>query len=95
MSKPDTPDIPVMQIDDKQYALSDLNPDQQVMIDQIKDLEDQLRVNEFKHQQLIHGRSAYIQALKTSLDKGPAIDPPHDGAQPHGLQENTDGSESK
>jgi len=57
-----------MQIDDKQYALSDLNEKQNNMVEQIRDLEDQLRLNEFKQQQLLHGRTGYIQALKNSLE---------------------------
>lgn len=77
MNKPAAvPDIPVMQVDDKQYALADLTPNQNIMIAQIKDLEDQLRLNEFKHQQLVHGRLAYVTELKQSLEA------PTDGSEP-------------
>lgn len=68
MNSPKLPDVPVMQIDDKSYALSDLNEAQNVIVHQIRDLEDQLRLNEFKHDQLIHGRMAYITELKNSLE---------------------------
>ena len=69
------PDVPVMDIDGVKYAMADLTPEQQGMIDQIADLEEQLRLNEFKHNQLIHGRTAYIQHLKHSLEAPDGIEP--------------------
>jgi hypothetical protein len=71
-----TPDVPVMDIDGKQYAVADLTSEQHNFAAQIHDLEEQLRLNEFKHQQLLFGRTAYIQALKKSLEAPP------DGGQP-------------
>lgn len=68
MNKPEVPNVPVMKIDDVSYAMSDLNATHQGIVAQIKDLEEQLRLNEFKHQQLIHGRMAYITELKNSLE---------------------------
>lgn len=91
MNKPEAvPDIPVMNIDEKQYALADLTPNQNAMISQIKDLEDQLRLNEFKHQQLVHGRTAYVTSLKESLEsptdnsdpEPPALEGLPDGSKP-------------
>lgn len=68
------PDVPVMNIDGKLYALADLTDAQNYLAAQIADIEDQLRLNEFKHDQLIHGRTGYIQALKASLE-APDVDP--------------------
>ena len=69
------PDVPVMDIDGVKYAMSDLTPEQHAMTAQIHDLEEQLRLNEFKHNQLIHGRTAYIQHLKASLEAPDGIEP--------------------
>jgi len=68
VNDPNIPDVPVMDIDGTQYALSDLSDQQNEMVAQIADIENQLRANEFTHRQLIHGRTAYITALKTSLE---------------------------
>ncbi len=56
-----------MTIDGVLYAVDDMTTAQNEMVEHIHDLEDQLRVNEFKHTQLIHGRTGYIVALKASL----------------------------
>lgn len=66
----EVPEVPVMDIDGKQYALADMTKEQNHMIDQIKDLEAQLHLNEFKQLQLLHGRKAYIDALKLALEGG-------------------------
>ena len=68
-------DVPVMTIDGTRYALSDLNEAQLRTVDQIRDLEDQLRTNEFKHDQLLHGRSAYIAELKHTLENPDGSEP--------------------
>ncbi len=62
------PDVLVMDIDGKQYALSDLTEADKVRVNHIRDLENKLRLNEFEHEQLLHGRMAYIAELKNSLE---------------------------
>lgn len=69
------PDVPVMEIDGKHYALSDLTEADKVVVKHIHDLENKLRLNEFEHSQLLHGRMAYIAELKTSLENS-------DGSKP-------------
>ena len=86
------PDIPVMDVDGKQYALADLTPNQNGLIAQIKDLEKQLVDNEFKHSQLIHGRLAYVLELKQSLAAPTDISIP-ETKQP--LEAVSDGSKSQ
>ena len=79
-------DIPVMTVDEKQYAVADLTPNQNAVIQQIKDLENQLRENEFKHQQLMHGRLAYVTELKQSLEG------PTNNTDPEPLEAPTNGN---
>lgn len=68
MTESDKPDIPVMTVDGVIYPIANMTEAQNETVKQIHDLEDQLRLNEFKHRQLVHGRLAYVQALKASLE---------------------------
>lgn len=56
-------------IDDKEYFFEDLTEEQQTLVNHIADLERKIKSSEFNLQQLNFGKSAFIRALKDSLNK--------------------------
>ena len=60
--------VPMLDIDGKKYPMADLTPLQEELRAHIIDLEGKLRLNEFDHTQLEFGRTAYVNALKASLE---------------------------
>ena len=61
-------DEPMLDIDSKKYPLAELTDKQTAYSEHIDDVEDKLRLNEFQHEQLLFTRTAYINALKASLE---------------------------
>jgi len=55
-------------IDDKEYVLEDMTPEQQAMVNHIADLERKISSSQFNLEQLQFGKSAFVNALKTQLE---------------------------
>ena len=60
---------PILKIDDKEYDIESMNDEQKSMINHIADLDKKLNSSEFNLIQLRVGRQAFVDALKTSIDK--------------------------
>ena len=60
---------PILKIDDKEYDIESMNDEQKSMINHIADLDRKLKSSEFNLIQLRFGRQAFVDALKTSIDK--------------------------
>ena len=60
---------PILKIDDKEYDIESMNDEQKTMINHIADLDKKLNSSEFNLIQLRFGRQAFVDALKTSIDK--------------------------
>jgi hypothetical protein len=60
---------PVLKIDEKEYDIESMNDEQKSMINHIADLDKKLNSSEFNLIQLRFGRQAFVDALKTSIDK--------------------------
>ena len=60
---------PVLKIDDKEYDIETMTDAQKVMVNHIADLDKKLNSSEFNLIQLRFGRQAFVDALKTSIDK--------------------------
>ena len=60
---------PKLKIDDKEYDIESMNDEQKSMINHIADLDRKLKSSEFNLIQLRFGRQAFVDALKTSIDK--------------------------
>jgi len=60
---------PILKIDDKEYDIESMNDEQKSMINHIADLDKKLNSSEFNLIQLRFGRQAFVDALKTSIDK--------------------------
>lgn len=54
-------------IDDKEYFVEDMTPQQQTMINHIADLDRKLSSAQFNIDQLTVGKSAFVDMLKASL----------------------------
>jgi hypothetical protein len=54
-------------IDDKEYILEEMTPEQQAMVNHIADLERKISSSQFNLEQLQFGKSAFVNALKDSL----------------------------
>jgi len=59
----------VLKVDEKEYLVDDLNQDQKLMVDHIADLDRKIKTSTFNLQQLQFGKQAFIDGLKTSLEK--------------------------
>jgi restriction endonuclease S subunit len=55
-------------IDDVQYVLEDMKPEQQAMVNHIADLDRKIGSTQFNLEQLQVGKQAFIDMLKKSLD---------------------------
>ena len=60
---------PILKIDEKEYDIESMNDEQKSMINHIADLDKKLNSLEFNLIQLRFGRQAFVDALKTSIDK--------------------------
>ena len=58
-------------INDKEYKVSDLTEEQVQLCNHINDLDRKIGTSQFNLDQLMFGRSAFINALSTSLE--PAV----------------------
>ena len=54
-------------IDDTEYALEDMTPEQQTLVNHVADLDRKIRSSKFNLDQLEFGRAAFMERLKTSL----------------------------
>ena len=56
-------------VDDKEYNLEDMNETQHAHVNHITDLDRKINTSKFNLDQLIFGRQAFVDSLKTSLAK--------------------------
>lgn len=56
-----------IKIDDKEYTLEDMTPEQQAMVNHITDLDRKLQSARFNLDQLQVGKSAFVNMLTESL----------------------------
>ena len=54
-------------VDDKEYILEDMNETQHAHVNHITDLDRKINTSKFNLDQLIFGRQAFVDSLKTSL----------------------------
>ena len=59
-------------INDKEYSEDQLNDQQKVMIDHVKDLDRKIRSAQFSLDQMTVGREAFVKMLAVSLEKDTA-----------------------
>ena len=55
-------------IDDVEYTLEDMTPEQQLMVNHIADLDRKIGSTQFNLQQLQIGKEAFVKMLKESLE---------------------------
>ena len=60
---------PILNLDGKEYEIDAMNDDQKVMVSHIADLNRKIETATFNLQQLQFGKSAFVNALKESLEK--------------------------
>jgi len=58
-------------INDKEYSEDQLNDQQKVMIDHVKDLDRKIRSAQFSLDQMTVGREAFVKMLAGSLEQTP------------------------
>ena len=58
-------------INDKEYSEDQLNDQQRVMIDHVKDLDRKIRSAQFSLDQMTVGREAFVKMLAGSLEQTP------------------------
>ena len=58
-------------INDKEYSEDQLNDQQRVMIDHVKDLDRKIRSAQFSLDQMTVGREAFVKMLTGSLEETP------------------------
>jgi len=56
-------------LDDKEYILEDMNETQRAYVNHITDLDRKVNTSKFNLDQLIFGRQAFVDSLKSSLTK--------------------------
>ena len=56
-------------VDDKEYNLDDMNETQHAHINHITDLDRKINTSKFNLDQLVFGRQAFVDSLKSSLAK--------------------------
>jgi len=56
-------------VDDKEYNLDDMNETQHAHVNHITDLDRKINTSKFNLDQLIFGRQAFVDSLKSSLAK--------------------------
>ena len=59
-------------INDKEYSEDQLNDQQKVMIDHVKDLDRKIRSAQFSLDQMTVGREAFVKMLAVSLEEDTA-----------------------
>jgi hypothetical protein len=64
MTKKQTPVV----LDDKEYIYEDMDPQQQLIVNHIADLDKKIGSMQFNLDQLFVGKEAFIAKLKTSLE---------------------------
>lgn len=66
--KKETIKTPVI-IDDKEYSFNDMTDEQKMMLNHIADLDKKINGTKFNLDQLNVGKDAFVNMLKTSLEK--------------------------
>jgi|TARA_B110001454_G_C12671037_1_gene413767 hypothetical protein len=56
-------------VDEKEYILEDMNETQHAHVNHITDLDRKINTSKFNLDQLVFGRQAFVDSLKTSLAK--------------------------
>lgn len=64
-----TKQMPVVNLDGKDYKVDDLNDNQKIIITHIQDLSRKIESTQFNLQQLNVGKDAFVGLLKQELDK--------------------------
>jgi|TARA_Y100000114_G_C11686266_1_gene291199 hypothetical protein len=64
-----TKQMPVVNLDGKDYKVDDLNDNQKMIITHIQDLSRKIESTQFNLQQLNVGKDAFVGLLKQELDK--------------------------
>ena len=64
-----TKQMPVVNLDGKDYKVDDLNDNQKMIITHIQDLSRKIESTQFNLQQLNGGKDAFVGLLKQELDK--------------------------
>jgi hypothetical protein len=59
-------------IDDVEYTFEDMTDQQKIMVNHISDLDRKIGTTQFNLDQLIVGKSAFVNLLKSSLAEAPA-----------------------
>lgn len=55
-------------LDDTEYTFEDMTPEQQTMVNHIADLDKKINGTKFNLDQLMVGKDAFVNLLKTSLE---------------------------
>ena len=69
MAKKEKEQKPVLNLDDKEYVIEDMTDEQKMMVNHINDLQNKQNTNTFMADQLQVGKEAFINMLRTSLEK--------------------------
>ena len=64
-----TKQMPIVNLDGKDYKVDDLNDNQKMIITHIQDLSRKIESTQFNLQQLNVGKDAFVGLLKQELDK--------------------------
>ena len=67
MAKKEKEKKPVLNLDDKEYAIEDMTDEQKAMVNHINDLQNKQNTNQFMGDQLAVGKEAFINMLRASL----------------------------
>ena len=67
MAKKEKEKKPVLNLDDKEYAIEDMTDEQKAMVNHINDLQNKQNTNAFMADQLQVGKEAFINMLRASL----------------------------
>jgi len=69
MAKKEKEQKPVLNLDDKEYVIEDMTDEQKMMVNHINDLQNKQNTNTFMADQLQVGKEAFINMLRSSLEK--------------------------
>ena len=60
---------PILNLDGEEYQIDDMNDDHKLMVSHVSDLNRKIENLQFQIAQMSFGRQAFIDALKTGLNK--------------------------
>ena len=61
--------VPVLNLDGKEYNINDMTDDQKVIISHVQDLARKIETTKFNLQQMEVGKDAFVKMLKDELTK--------------------------